>query len=111
LWLLAALTVLILSIFKGTLAAVADLFAIGYPPSLLLSVGVLFLVAIELSHAVTISKLTGRNRDLAQEVAILKLLLEQSRSELTMQATPEKTWQDEPETQREAVPGRIEVRA
>lgn len=111
LWLLAALTLLGLSIFKGTLAAVADLFGIGYPPSLLVSVGVLFLVVIELSHAVTISKLTGRNRDLAQEMAILRLLLEQNQRELTIEQTPEERWQDEPETQQEMVTERMEALA
>jgi hypothetical protein len=111
LWFLAALVLLGLSIFKGTLAAIADFFAIGYPPSLLVSVGVLFLVVIELSHATTISKLTGRNRDLAQEVAILRLISEQNQSQLTIGPTPEDRWSGEPETQQETVPERIEVMA
>jgi hypothetical protein len=111
LWLLAALVLLGLSIFKGTLAAVADLLGVGYPPSLLVSVGILFLVVIELSHAVTISRLANRNRDLAQEVAILRLLLEQNQGEPMMEQTSEEKWEKEPETQREMVTERIEALA
>jgi len=77
LWLLAASSILGLSVFEGLLTKVARFLQIGYAPSLLFAMGELFALLILLSQAVAISSLAGKNRDLAQKVAILEWHLEQ----------------------------------
>jgi len=72
LWLLAASSLLVLSIFGGVLTGVARFLGIVYAPSLLFAVGVLFVLLILLSQTAAISGLARRNRDLAQRVAILE---------------------------------------
>ena len=69
-WLIGAIVVLLLSIFRGSLQLLADLAGIGYAPSLLFIIGLFLLMAIQLSQAITISKLASHNRDLAQRLAI-----------------------------------------
>ncbi len=81
LWLLAGITLLGLSLFRGMVTRVASLLQIGYAPSFLFAVGVLFGLVIMLSHAVATTTLARRNRDLAQKVAILEWRIEQLRAE------------------------------
>jgi predicted AlkP superfamily phosphohydrolase/phosphomutase len=49
-----------------------DLFAVTYAPTLILALGLLFVIVISLSHSVMITSLVDHNRDLAQTNAILE---------------------------------------
>ena len=77
LWLLGASVLLGLSIFRGVLTGVAGFLGIDYAPSLLFAVSALFGLIIMLSHAVVITSLVRRNRDLAQKMALLEWHIDQ----------------------------------
>jgi hypothetical protein len=77
LWLLGLVVLLGLSIFRGILAGAAGMLGIGYAPSLLFTVSALFGLIIMLSHAVVITTLVCRNRDLAQKIALLEWHVDQ----------------------------------
>jgi hypothetical protein len=72
LWLFAAGVLLVLSISRGVLEYIAQLFGIFYPPSLLFLLAFLFLLLITLHFSVVVSGLSEKNKKLAQEVALLR---------------------------------------
>lgn len=72
LWLISALFICLLSISRKLLEYVSYKLGIYYPPSLLFLAGVLFLLAINISFSVTISRLSSKVDTLAQEIALLK---------------------------------------
>lgn len=80
LWLLAAITLLVLSLFRGALTRVAGFLQVSYAPSLLFAVSAVLGLMIMLSHAVAITTLVRRNRDIAQKLAVLEWRLEQLRA-------------------------------
>ena len=72
-WLFGALTILLMTIFRGSLRALADLLQVEYAPSFIFMVGIAVLIIIQLAHTTAVSFLPSRNRDLAQKYAILEL--------------------------------------
>jgi len=76
LWLFSSLVLLVFSLSPGALNYVAILVGIAYPPSLLFLLGLMFLIVINIHFSTVISRLSDKNRDLAQELAILKQHLE-----------------------------------
>ncbi len=72
LWLASSLFICILSISRRLLEYISYKLGIYYPPSLLFLAGVLFLLAINISFSVTISRLSSKVDTLAQEIALLK---------------------------------------
>ncbi len=76
LWLFSSFIVCILSVTRGFLEKISLLAGIYYPPSLLFLVSVIFLLIINISFSVTISRLSTKVDTLAQELAILKKMRE-----------------------------------
>jgi hypothetical protein len=76
LWLLASIVLLTLSIWRGLLHYLAQIFGFFYPPSFLFLIGFGFLLLIILHFSVVISNLSEKNKKLAQELGILKEELE-----------------------------------
>jgi hypothetical protein len=72
LWLLAGGILLVLSSSRTLLELVSHLLGIYYPPSFLFLLAFLFLLLITLHFSVVISGLTEKNRQLAQEIALLR---------------------------------------
>jgi hypothetical protein len=72
LWLISATVLLILSISRGFLSALAGMFGVEHAPSLSFTIGFLFTLSILIYHSVTVSALDLKNRDLAQQVVILE---------------------------------------
>ncbi len=72
LWLISAIFICILSVSRGLLEYISYKIGIYYPPSLLFLAGVLFLLALNISFSVTISRLSSRIDTLAQEIALMK---------------------------------------
>lgn len=72
LWLISATGICILSLSRRLLEYVSLTLGIYYPPSLLFLAGVLFLLLLNISLTVTISRLSSRVDTLAQEIALLK---------------------------------------
>lgn len=77
LWLTGSVVVLILSVKPSWLNRIAAAVGIAYPPSLFFLVGMLFIVLILIHFSMTISKLKHKNKQIAQELALLKSLLPQ----------------------------------
>jgi hypothetical protein len=68
---------LLMSSWRGLLDFVSHLIGIYYPPSFLFLLAFLFLLLITMHFSVVISSLFESNKKLAQEVALLRRLLEE----------------------------------
>jgi len=85
LWLMTAVILLILSLWRGLLDVLAGLLGIFYPPTALFIVGFGFVLLILLQFSVLASRLSAENRRVMQRLAILdwrlRKLEEQDREE------------------------------
>ena len=79
LWLSTSMVIILLTVSRHALEATALAIGILYPPSLLFLVGVLFLLLVAIGQSVTLSRLSESNQHLAQEVALLRKLIEDDR--------------------------------
>ena len=73
LWLFSSVVLLLLSIWRSLLDKVAKMAGVAYPPSLLFLMAFIFLLLIVLHFSVVISRLSEKNKKLAQEIALIKL--------------------------------------
>jgi hypothetical protein len=72
LWLFAGAVLLVLSSSRDLLDYLSRAVGIYYPPSLLFLFAFLFLLLITLHFSVVISGLSEKNKQLAQEIALLR---------------------------------------
>ena len=79
LWLGSSLIMIPFSVSRTLLHTVGGIVGIKYAPSLIFLLGFLFLVVINIHLTSVISRLTDRNRALAQELALLRRELEERR--------------------------------
>ena len=77
LWLISAIVLLILSVWRQLLDKIAYVLGVAYAPSLLFLVAFVFLLLIVLHFSVIISNLSEKNKRLSQEIALLKTMFEQ----------------------------------
>lgn len=77
LWLITAGVLIILSISRPLLDVLANLIGIFYPPSALFVVAVIFVLLILLHFSMVITRLTQENKEIAQQVALLRYELSQ----------------------------------
>lgn len=77
LWLLTGLFFLFFSIFRQLVPILAEYFQVSYPPSLIFAGAIGFLTIILIHHTVLLSMYSNKNKDLAQDIAILEWRLEQ----------------------------------
>lgn len=77
-WLVGSVIILLLSIFPYSINWLAEIFGIAYPPALLLTLAVVFLLFINFQDSRHISEQQAKITELAEQVALLKL--KQSRS-------------------------------
>ncbi|MCB0076197.1 MAG: DUF2304 domain-containing protein [Anaerolineales bacterium] len=77
LWLGASALIFLFSLFGGLVNRLARLFDVSYPPTLMLTFGLLFALVVLLSQSVLLSAQANRIRDLAQAHALLELRLRQ----------------------------------
>ena len=75
-WLLTALVLLLLSVFRGLMDKLAGMMGIYYSPSAFFLLAFVFLMVIMVQFSVVISRLSERNKLLAQDLALMKLRLE-----------------------------------
>ena len=71
-WMMAAIVMLILSIFPYSIDKIAKLFGITYPPSLLFVFCIIFLIFIIFRNSKRITEQQEKITELAQNLAILK---------------------------------------
>ena len=81
LWLLASIVLLTISIWRNLLHYLAKIFGFFYPPSFLFLLGLGFLLLITLHFTVVISRLSEKNKKLAQELGLMKDEMEQLKNE------------------------------
>lgn len=72
LWLSGSVVLIALSVKQDWLNRIAAAAGIAYPPSLLFLVGMFFIVLILIHFSITISTLKQVNKQLAQEIALMK---------------------------------------
>ena len=72
LWLFAGGVLLVFSLSRDLLEYAAHLFGVYYPPSFLFLLAFLFLLLITLHFSVVLSGLSDKNKQLAQELALLR---------------------------------------
>lgn len=77
LWLFSGVVLLVLSLSRGLLESIARAVGIFYPPSLLFLVAFIFLLLITLHYSVIISELSEKNKHLAQEIALLRMKIDE----------------------------------
>lgn len=81
LWLATALVLLLLSLSRPMLDSLAGfLGVITYPPSALFAVAILFVLFILLHFSTVLTRLAQQNKDMAQQMALLRWELEQARA-------------------------------
>lgn len=76
LWLTAAVTVLVLSIWTGLLTKISHAAGISYLPSALFAVAFLFVLVMLVHFSMTISRLAHQNTVMAQRLALLQQRIE-----------------------------------
>ena len=73
LWLVAGVTLLVLSLWRGSVNTIAGWVGIQtYPPAVLFAVAVLFILLVLLHYSTVVSKLADQNTILAQRLALLE---------------------------------------
>lgn len=77
LWLLVGIAFVAISIFRGLIEEIARLLGIYYAPSAMFLIAIFFIIWLLLRFSLIVSDLAARNRVLAQEMAILKLQIEE----------------------------------
>ena len=77
-WVMAAVAMLILAIFPQILDWFSLLLGISYPPALLLTMCIIFLLFIIFKDSRRIAKLQTQNIELEQQIALIKNRLQQS---------------------------------
>jgi len=80
LWLFSAAALLVFSVSREFLHRLAALIGISYPPSLIFLFGLVFLIVINIHFSTVVSQLYNRNKELAQELALLRLSLEKEQA-------------------------------
>jgi len=81
LWLGTAMVMLIVGVWRDLLHGLAETVGIIYPPNLLFLLAALFLLFIQLYFSTVITKLTQENKEIAQQVALLRYEVEHLRAE------------------------------
>jgi hypothetical protein len=76
LWLLSSIVFIVFSFWRHGLERFAKLVGIAYPPAALFLILMLAVFLILIEFSINISKLTDKNKILAQELALLKNQLE-----------------------------------
>lgn len=77
LWLLTCMVLLVLSLWRDLLDILAGLVGIFYPPTVLFVIGFGFVLLILLQFSVVVSRLSGENKELVQQLAIMDWRLRQ----------------------------------
>ena len=72
LWILTAIVLLVLSVWRGAVTSIATALGVSYGPTVLFAVGALFVLVVLLHYSTVISALTDRTVVLSQQMALLE---------------------------------------
>ena len=81
LWILTAIVLLVLSVWRGAVTSIATTLGVSYGPTVLFAVGALFVLVVLLHYSTVISALTDRTVVLAQSMASLEQRIEKLEAE------------------------------
>ena len=81
LWLGTASIMILVSVWRDLLHGLAAFMGIAYPPNLLFLMASIFMALMLLYFSTVITRLTGENKDIAQEVALLRHEIESLRTQ------------------------------
>ncbi len=95
LWLATALALIVLSLSRPLLDALAALVGIFYPPSALFLVAMVFILFILLHFSTVLTRLAQENKETAQQIALLRWQLEQAQQALAARQHAEEHQHDE----------------
>lgn len=76
LWLATAFVMLLVALWRDLLHSLAEFVGIAYPPNLLFLLAALFMLFILLYFSTVITRLTQENKEIAQQVALLRYELD-----------------------------------
>ena len=93
LWLATAAAMLVISMWRDLLHGLAAIVGIAYPPNLLFVLAALFLMAMLLYFSTIITRLTQENKEIAQQMALLRHEVERLRKNLHADETHAKSQQ------------------
>ncbi len=77
LWLLTAVVMLVFSLWRSGLGRLSSAIGVAYPPTALLAIASLFILAVLLHYSTVISRLSDQNTILAQRLALLEAQVEE----------------------------------
>ena len=89
LWLLAAITLFVLAVWKGLLTSLSSDVGISYPPLVLFTVAIGLIAMILLNFSLAVSRLSDQNKVLAQRLGLLQQRIEESAAGSTQPAAGE----------------------
>jgi hypothetical protein len=78
LWLVAAVVLFVLAVWKGLLTSLSHDVGISYPPSALFAVAIGLIAVILLHFSLAVSRLSDQNKVLAQRLGLLQQRIEQA---------------------------------
>lgn len=81
LWLGTAFIMILVSAWRDLLHGLASFVGISYPPNLLFLMASIFMALMLLYFSTVITRLTGENKEIAQEVALLRHEIESLRTQ------------------------------
>ena len=76
LWIFFSVVFIVLSFWRSGLDYISDFLGVAYPPAALFMVLLMAVFLILIEFSIIISKLSNKNKSLAQEIALLKQRLE-----------------------------------
>lgn len=82
LWLFFAVIFVLISIFKEILESLAHILGIAYTPAAFLLVLIAAVILILIQYSIVISSLSEKNKNLIQEVGLLKMQLDELKEKL-----------------------------
>ncbi|HEY9897915.1 MAG TPA: DUF2304 domain-containing protein [Pantanalinema sp.] len=88
LWLAIALAFLGLSLWRDLLTRISFSVGIAYPPAALFLILIMGAYLLLMHYSLVISKLADKNRDLAQELGLLRAEVERMRAALPREEAP-----------------------
>jgi hypothetical protein len=98
LWLLAALVLFVLAVWKGLLTSLSHDVGISYPPSALFAVAIGLIAIILLHFSVAVSRLSDQNKILAQRLGLLQQRIEEAENGVATDAGEQSVEQTTSET-------------
>ena len=75
-WFVVAVLTLVVAVVPGVLEAAADLAGVAVPANLLFFIASMLLLAVSVQHSSELGRLENRTRTLAEEVALLRMQLQ-----------------------------------